>query len=108
MTLLSISKYLYKLVKRFVDKNLSELRKNTATTFKIRAKVLRLILPKTDHSGVLVNGFLTFLTSVRDRPYTTSDGRGKGGSAKSDFISKGVLIKHLMRGEGDRKRAKII
>ena len=29
----------------------------------------------------------------------TSDGRG-GGSAKSDFISKGALIKHLMRGGG--------
>ena len=28
----------------------------------------------------------------------TSDGRG--GSAKSDFISKGSLIKHLMRGGG--------
>ena len=25
---------------------------------------------------------------------------GGGGSAKSDFISKLVLIKHLMRGEG--------
>ena len=33
---------------------------------------------------------------------------GKGGSAKSDFISKGALIKRLMRGEGGQKRAKII
>ena len=30
----------------------------------------------------------------------TSDGRGEGGSAKSDFISKGALIKHLVREEG--------
>ena len=29
----------------------------------------------------------------------TSDGSGKGGSAKSDFILKGVLTKHLMKGE---------
>ena len=28
------------------------------------------------------------------------DSRWKGGSAKSDFIRKGALIKHLMRGEG--------
>ena len=35
---------------------------------------------------------------VRDRPYITSDGRGESGSAKSDSISKGPLIKHLMRG----------
>ena len=34
----------------------------------------------------------------------TSDGRGKGGSAKSDFISKGSLIKHLMRGGGGVKK----
>ena len=27
-----------------------------------------------------------------------SDGMGEGVSAKSDFISKGSLIKHLMRG----------
>ena len=33
---------------------------------------------------------------------------GRGGSAKSDFISKGSLIKHLMRGEGGQKRLKII
>ena len=32
----------------------------------------------------------------------TSDGRG--GSAKSDFISKAVLIKHLMRGGGGVKK----
>ena len=43
-----------------------------------------------------------------DRPYMTSDGRGEGGSAKSDFISKGALIKHLMRGGRGSKRAKII
>ena len=30
----------------------------------------------------------------------TSDGRGEGGPAKSDFISKGSLIKDLMRGRG--------
>ena len=40
---------------------------------------------------------------VRDCPYMTSDGRG-GGSAKSDFISKAVLIKHLMRGGGRVKK----
>ena len=34
----------------------------------------------------------------------TSDGRGEGGSAKSDFISKGLLIKHLMRGGGGVKK----
>ena len=36
----------------------------------------------------------------------TSDGRagGRGGSAKSDFISKVVLIKHLMRGGGGVKK----
>ena len=28
------------------------------------------------------------------------DCRGEGGSVKSDFISKGALIKHLMMGEG--------
>ena len=38
----------------------------------------------------------------------TSDGRGEGGSAKSDLISKEVLLKHLMRGEGGQKMAKII
>ena len=31
---------------------------------------------------------------------------GRGGSAKSDFISKGALIKHLMRGEGGSKKGK--
>ena len=36
----------------------------------------------------------------------TSDGRGEGGSAKSDFITKGSLIKHLMRGEGGSKKGK--
>ena len=45
---------------------------------------------------------------IRGRPYMTSDGRGEGGSAKSDFISKVLLIKHMMRGEGGQKRAKII
>ena len=29
---------------------------------------------------------------------------GRGGSAKSDFISKGSLIKHLMRGGGGVKK----
>ena len=38
----------------------------------------------------------------------TSDGRGEGGLVKSDFISKGALIKHLMRGRGGQKRVKII
>ena len=38
----------------------------------------------------------------------TSDGRGRGGSAKSVFISKEALIKHLMRGEWGSKKAKII
>ena len=34
-----------------------------------------------------------------------SDGMGgRGGSAKSDFISKGSLIKHLMRGRGRVKK----
>ena len=51
---------------------------------------------------------LRFAFFTGDRPYMTSDGRG-GGSAKSDFISKGALIKHLMRGKGGgKKRAKII
>ena len=36
----------------------------------------------------------------------TSDGRGEGGSGKSDFIAKGSLIKHLMRGEGGSKKGK--
>ena len=36
----------------------------------------------------------------------TSDGRGEGGSAKSDFISKGALIKHLIRGEGVSEKCK--
>ena len=35
-----------------------------------------------------------------------SDGMGKGGSAKSDFISKGSLIKYLMRGEAGSKNTK--
>ena len=34
----------------------------------------------------------------------TSDGRGGGGSAESDFISKEVLINHLMRGGGGVKK----
>ena len=42
------------------------------------------------------------------RPYTTSDDSGKGGLAKSDFILKGALTKHLMRGERGQKRAKKI
>ena len=40
-----------------------------------------------------------------------SDGRG-GGSSKSDFISNGAIIKHLMMrgkvGGGAKKRGKII
>ena len=36
----------------------------------------------------------------------TSDGRGEGGSVKSDLISEGPLTKHLMRGEGGQKRTK--
>ena len=36
-----------------------------------------------------------------------SDGMGGGGgSAKSDFVSKGSLIKHLMRGGGGLKNTK--
>ena len=31
---------------------------------------------------------------------------GEGDSAKSDFISKGSLIKHLMRGGGGSKKTK--
>ena len=31
---------------------------------------------------------------------------GRGGSAKSDFISKGALIKHLIRGGGGKKKQK--
>ena len=42
---------------------------------------------------------------IGGRPYMTSDGRGEG-SDKSDFISKGSLIKHLMRGKGGQKLAK--
>ena len=38
----------------------------------------------------------------------TSDGRGEGGSAKSDFIRKESLIKHVMREGGGSKMAKII
>ena len=41
---------------------------------------------------------------IRDRPYTTSDVGGRGGAAKSDFISKEALIKHLMRGGGGVKK----
>ena len=33
----------------------------------------------------------------------TLDGRREGGSAKSDFISKGSQMKHLMRGRGVKK-----
>ena len=35
-----------------------------------------------------------------------SDARGEGGSAKSDFISKGALIKHLTRGGGGSRKGK--
>ena len=52
---------------------------------------------------------LVQLIWLRGRTYMTSDGRGEGGSAKSDFITKGELKQHLMRGEGGgQKRAKII
>ena len=45
--------------------------------------------------------------TLRGRPYMTSDGRGEGGgSAKSDFISKGSLIKHLMKKVGGSKNGK--
>ena len=38
----------------------------------------------------------------------TSDGGGEGGSAKPDFINKGSLIKHPMRGErGFQKEQKL-
>ena len=47
-----------------------------------------------------------FPNNVRDLPHIASNGRGEGGSAKSDFISKWALIKHLMR--GGQKMAKII
>ena len=33
----------------------------------------------------------------------TSDGRGEGDSAKSDFIGKEAISKHLMRGEEGSK-----
>ena len=49
---------------------------------------------------------LIFRNDTRGHPYMMSDGMGEGGSAKSDFISKGSLIKHLMR--GGQKRLKII
>ena len=39
----------------------------------------------------------------------TSEGRGEWGSAKSNFMSEGALIKHMMKGEGGgQKWAKII
>ena len=38
----------------------------------------------------------------------TSEGKGEGGSVKSDFILKGALTKHLMRGRGVKIGAKII
>ena len=31
---------------------------------------------------------------------------GEGGSAKSDFINKGALIKHLMRGGGGSQKGR--
>ena len=40
-------------------------------------------------------------------PYMTSDSK-KEGSSKSDFISKGAIIKHLMTGKGAQKRLNII
>ena len=40
---------------------------------------------------------------LRGLPYMTSDGSGEGGSTKSDFITIGSLIKHLMRGVGGQK-----
>ena len=40
-------------------------------------------------------------------PYITSDSRVEG-SAKSDFIDRGALTKHLKRGGGTKKRTKII
>ena len=36
----------------------------------------------------------------------TSDVRVEGGSAKSDFISKGLIIEHLIRGEVGQKKGK--
>ena len=39
-------------------------------------------------------------------PYITSDSRVEG-SAKSDFIVKRALTKHLMRGEGVKKGQKL-
>ena len=56
--------------------------------------------------AVLVK-FIVVAVLIRGRPYMTSDGRGRG-SAKSDFISKGSLIKHLMRGERGQKMPKLI
>ena len=51
---------------------------------------------------------IRFLGDILENPkeglrgclYMKSDGRGEGGSDKSDFISKGALINHLMRGGG--------
>ena len=40
----------------------------------------------------------------RGRPYMTSDARGRGGSAKSEFIKYGSLTKHLMKGGGGVKK----
>ena len=42
---------------------------------------------------------LKYLDLLRGCPYLTSDDRGSGGPAKSDFITKEALIKCLMRGE---------
>ena len=57
----------------------------------------------------MLNGYPDFKKAnygpVRVCPYMTSDGMGEGGSAKSDFITKRPLIKHLMTVEGGRKRA---
>ena len=41
-----------------------------------------------------IGHFKPYVYSIRDQPYMKSDGRGEGGSAKSDFISKGAVIKH--------------
>ena len=68
-------------------------------------KVLGVAIPRYVNS-VLKQGHTRKTDTTRGRPYMTSDGRGKWGSAKSDFISKVVLIKHLMRGEGGSKNGK--
>ena len=47
---------------------------------------------------------LKYLDLLRGCPYLTSDDRGSGGSAKSDFITKEALIKCLMRGGGGVNR----